>query len=515
MVIRIPRTSLPQNPQQPTLAPRPTNTAVRDIGNPVGTVAEASGSIASRAAAIYQKERDEQVRATLIDIDTDRRRTDDEIVGRYSVMQGREAVDARERTLAELEQNRKRVRASIKDGEVSKLWAQQDAALTNSAYSRIDDHYRNQSTRWQVDSLKERTELLESTVERVAFGEGYDPASGRLSREAERTRSAYFDSIKGLGERLGWSPEHIKNKQRAADARAHRKTVESLIASEQFQDAAKVMEANSDRFDASERRVLGSMIRKGQARADRVAQAGKRDAIAWKYANELHNSDATYEQKLAAIDQSVRTGRMDAETAEKSMRLMEHLSTQRYKATQRSRADMRDRLEQLFAKDDAASFDTLPPDTVEELDRLGMRADAFKIHRDVRANKIADRLATGDIDRIAIGRDANTVAEIRRINEYLLERVPSGSSKATGPDGRTRSVRTPEEEKRAQHLEGVIKANDDLIEALLTRPRSYVSQFDVPTAAPASKDGKAAPPVNDLQEVIRQMRQALYPGSGR
>lgn len=516
----IPRTRLPQSPSQPSLAPRGSIVPVQDISGPSqAALSDGMSKVARLAAQKYQEDRNRELQARVMEYDIDRRRSDGIVIDSYLQQFGKNAVDGRAQAFASIEANSQRVRDSITDPEVADLWKQQDAALTNAAYSQLDSHYRQQSLRHQTDTLTERADMLVSTVERVAFGEGYDPATGRLSAEAERTRSAYLDSISQLGNRMGWSPERLTNEQRKADTVAYGQIAESLIRSDRFDEASAVLSAHGDRIDPGERSKLQDRVQTQKGRADALAQKKASEAKAWEYANTLARTDAPYEEKLAAINQSVATGRIDADTAEKSLRLMEHLDDQRVQAVRRQRDQLGTKIEQLFASDESQSVDTLDAETMQKVNELGMRHDVFRIHRTVRENRIADMLAEGDATSLMLSRDVRSIGEIERVIERLQDRMPTATK---NKDGVVQPLDSTSEQKRRK-IQERIQMLEQYQEQLALRPRTFVSQHDLPVPGPvgrktavAQDDGDpSTPPQIDMAEVMRQMRQALYPGSGR
>jgi hypothetical protein len=69
-------------------------------------------------------------------------------------------------------------------------------------------------------------------------------------------------------------------------------------------------------------------------------------------------------------------------------------------------------------------------------------------------------------------------------------------------------------EKKAR-LDAVIKKTQEDIEALLMRPRTFVTPDDLPTPMPNSASGAPAQPPIDMKKFADEIRKALYPGSGR
>lgn len=264
MPIRVPRTVLQQDPTTPQSAQR--IVPVQAIGNPAAAAVAPAQRAAGLAAQIYQEDRDREIATHVTELDVQRRQADAQAINGYLQLQGKDAVEARGDALAAIDANSKAVRTGIKDRAVADLWKKQDAALTLAAQSELDAHYRQQRTKWEADTQEARADVLVSDLGRVAFGEGYDPATGRLSREAERTRSAYQDAIGELGRGLGWSPEQVEAARRRADTKAHQGVAEQLIDGERFDEADKFLESNKDRIDPTVQARLGKESRDGARR---------------------------------------------------------------------------------------------------------------------------------------------------------------------------------------------------------------------------------------------------------
>lgn len=263
MPIRVPRTSLPQEPQRPSAAGGQAIVPVQAIGNPAAAMVRPVQQAAGLAAELYQEDRTREIQTRVLEVDIERRRADAAVVDQYRQMQGKDAVERRGEVMAAITENSKRIREGIKDRSVADVWATQDEPLTFAAQQQIDDHFRGQSLRWKADTQEARVDLLVSSVGRVAFGEGYDQ-SGQLSVEAERTRSAYLSTIGELGGVLGWSTEQVERYRRKADTAAYGQVAESLIRQERFDEATKVLDRHSAAIDVGTRDQLAQQARDGR-----------------------------------------------------------------------------------------------------------------------------------------------------------------------------------------------------------------------------------------------------------
>jgi hypothetical protein len=277
MVIRIPRTSLQPETGASSLAPRSTIATGSPINNAAAEMARPAGQAAELAARIYQQQRDEEILARVLELDTERRRADAEVVSSYQQQFGRHAVDQRGAALARITDNSKRLQASIGDAAVRRAWQAQDAALTESALNQLDGHYQRQRVAWIVESHQERAEQLVTDFQRLAFGEGYGRAKGEIAFDAENVRSAYRDSIARLGDGMGWTEERITNELRKADGAAFGQLAEVLLREQRFEEAQALAERHADKFEPTAQARVAAAAREG---IGRQAEASRRQAIA-------------------------------------------------------------------------------------------------------------------------------------------------------------------------------------------------------------------------------------------
>jgi hypothetical protein len=330
VVIRIPRTSLAPEPQGPSVAPRSTIATGAPVTNPAAELARPASQAAALAARIYQDERDREIQTRVVELDIERRRSDADVLAGYFDAQGKDAVERRGQVMQALQANSKRVREGIQDRTVAEVWRLQDQQLTDSAMQQIDGHYRRERTRWQVDTQAARAELLVSDLGRVAFGEGFDPATGRLSVEAERTRSAFHDTIGELGALQGWSSERIEAERRKADSAAFGQVAESLLRGGSFEAAQRVLEAHGDKIDVGLRDRLLQSAREGieqRTAAQATAQrAQKAQSLALKFADEAAGRGGSIdEQKARALSTAEWTFRGKRITADEYDSIVQRL----------------------------------------------------------------------------------------------------------------------------------------------------------------------------------------------
>ncbi len=262
MPIRIPRVTFPQEPA--TAQQAQTVVPVRVVNNPLLPAARTVAASADLVAKLYQEDRDREIQTKLVELDIDRRTADNATLAEYGTLLGSAAVDARQQAMANLSANSKRVRENIKDAAVADLWKPQDLALTLSSQQQLDQHYRRERTRWQADTNEARADLLVREFGNVAFGDGYDGATGTLSDEALRTRSAYRSSIDELGNLLGWSPEQKRKATQKADDSAHGDLVEALVRQDRFDEALAVADAHGKLIDPRRREYLKALAKQGK-----------------------------------------------------------------------------------------------------------------------------------------------------------------------------------------------------------------------------------------------------------
>jgi hypothetical protein len=287
------------------------------LGDPVINAAAAPARLGQQlsglAADLYQQQRDEQVVSRLNELDVERRQSDAAIVDAFQTMTGRAAVDGREQAMRALRQNAKRVSAGITDRFVAEQWARQDAQLTMQGELQIDGHYRQQNRAWQVDTLSARAGVLQKDLGRVSLGGGMDPATGQLSSEAERIRSAYRDSISEQGRVLGWSPERVQLEQMRADSQALGAVAEGLLSRQNYSEASRFLERYGDNLEASRREELAGMARVG-------GRARDVDTQAQQLADQLDQEGGDLTERMEMLQQLWQGEKIDVDVRDATRR---------------------------------------------------------------------------------------------------------------------------------------------------------------------------------------------------
>lgn len=241
-------------------------------------------------------------------------------------------------------------------------------------------------------------------------------------------------------------------------------------------------------------------------RANSIAVKSGRDAVAWQVASKMHGTGDSLPVQRARLDAFVRESGMPVEVAMKTWDMLKDLDTQNYQQIQRDRSEAKQSLEQAFAKNPDLSVDGLGAEELQRIDDLGLRGDAFKIHNEVRLKRLADQVGDGSLDSLVLARDMRSIGEMRQMVDFLSQR----SSSIIGKEAETMAGK----EKKAR-LDAVIKKTQEDIEALLMRPRTFVTPDDLPTPMPNSASGAPAQPPIDMKKFADEIRKALYPGSGR
>lgn len=236
-------------------------------------------------------------------------------------------------------------------------------------------------------------------------------------------------------------------------------------------------------------------------RAMKIGHQEQVDAAAWDGANRLAETGLSIDQQRADIDRGVRMGIINAEVATKMLSLAENFDNNKWQGLQRERSQTLQEAEQSFATDPTLEVEMMPAATLDAIDRLGLRSDVVKKHTTVRLNRLADQVGEGSIDSLVLSRDMRSVGEMRQMVTFLEERIPQGNASQT-PDGKAKKKR----------LGDLIKTIEAQVEAILTRPRTYVVADDLTAPMP---NNPQQPQQIDMNQFAESVRKALYPGSGR
>lgn len=366
MPIRLPRTTLPAQPQLPQLGAQPiAGATVAPVGNATQELAGGAQEVAGLAAQLFQQQRDQEVMTRVAELDIERRKADGDVLAAYSTLQGKDAVEKRGEMMQRLEANSRRLRDGIKDATVAQVWARQDAALSLSSTQQLDSHYRRENIRWQADTQASRAELLVQDLGRVAFGEGYDPATGRLSAEAERTRSAYLDAVGNLGQLEGWSAERVELERRRADNVAIGQVAQQLLTQERLDEADALLKAHGDKLDLGTRQAL-----------ERESQRRKDDRQAFDAARWAEQQPGNLVQQIEALNRYVEGGAMSLpvrDAAEQRLRAAEALQWQ---TKMREGNAAIDEMEQFAQLNRTGTYDELPLALRQQLEATGRETAA-------------------------------------------------------------------------------------------------------------------------------------------
>lgn len=375
MPIRLPRTSQPQDPRpfQPAGGVAPT----LSIGNAAAGAVRPALQAAGLAAQIYQEQRDREIVTRVSEIDMQRRQADGAVISDYLQAQGKDAVERRSAAMAAISENSRTIRGQIKDREVAGLWQRQDVALTLAAQGELDAHYRQQNKRWQADTQEARASLLVNDLGRVAFGDGYDPATGRLSVEAERTRSAYLDSIGELGGVLGWSPEQIEVARRQADTRAFGQVAESLIRQERFDEASRVLELHGDRIDVGPRDELAQQARGGASRASVANWSTSADLA-------MHEQNMPFDDRYKEADRLFRDGLATAEQRDALLERIDRRAKQESDRFAAATIDAMTQAESFLSRNPMAGLADLPEKVFKQIEKGGKIPEITKFANELR-----------------------------------------------------------------------------------------------------------------------------------
>jgi len=242
------------------------------IGNPAAAAGRPAEQAASLAEKLFLDERAREVETKTRELDIELRTKNNAALNEYSAALGKNAVEGRGAAMAKIRDNSKQLREGLTDQAVREVWSHQDGALTMSGLEQVDSHYRQQNLHWQDETHEQRAEVLGQDFARSAFGQGYDPATGQLSGEAQKNRSGYREEIRLRGELRGWDDATREVELRKADTVAFGQAAESLIGQERFDEAIAVIGAHKDLVDVGVRDRLTQKAKQGQTAAREKAQ---------------------------------------------------------------------------------------------------------------------------------------------------------------------------------------------------------------------------------------------------
>lgn len=365
MPIRVPRTTLPQQPQQAPLGAGPNPAAsVAPVGNPAGAVVQGAQQLAGLAGQLMQQQRDLEVMTQVAEIDMARRRADADVVNAYSQLTGKAAVEQRETALRALEKNRK-IGSAATDKTVRDLWEAQDKRLTAATTLELDGHFRRENLRYQVDTQASRAELLQQDLGRVAFGEGYDPATGRLSDEAERTRSAYRDAIGTIGQLQGWSAERVEVERRKADNAAIGQVAQQLLTEERLDEADALLKAHGDKLDLGTRQAL-----------ERESQRRKNDRQAFDAARWAEKQPGNLVDQIEALNRYTEGGEMSLQVRDAAEQRLRAAESLQWQTKMREGNAAIDEMEQFAQLNRTGTYDELPLAMRQQIETSGRETAA-------------------------------------------------------------------------------------------------------------------------------------------
>lgn len=378
----------------------------------------------------------------------------------------------------------------------------------NSQLEKIESGLANDFQRARFrelvdDRLTDANQVADNheTMQRRAYGIGEtkagidngiaDMVNAIGTPNFDKEFAAVMDTADELNDWMQGGPEERKALRLETATKAHTAVIEDLVRRDQGAVAADYLKAVRKELDPAARPKLDALV-----------DNAKSNAQAWAVADELQKTGQSFAQKREAVAALVHSNKMSPKTAEHTLELINSFDDSEWQQAQRDRHEMSQQLEERFAADPELSVDTMGIIERDALARSGMLAEAYQIHRKVRENVVADKLASGEIDRIMLGRDVQTMEGMRRMIEFLQERRPSGDALKTD-DGM-------QKEKRIQMQIASFEAQ---IEALGMRQWVHVSRDELPVAPLTTTP--AAPQAIDLKALSDEVFKALYPGSKR
>lgn len=404
---------------------------------------------------------------------------------------GMDAVgERRKKAFDRLTAERGKIEAGLKNEAQKAGFREQADRMLSTATTLADRHQQEQVINFRFGQLDARRNNSASDAAKLV---GTD--------EGEVSKLSALRDTEEMGKIMGWSPEKLQLEKTKVTTSLHATVVAGMLGTKtpgSAAAAATYLENNkSEVFADAEVRM-----RAGIESAAQSLDANEREAAAWTAANRLAKTGATLAQQRDAIDQSVRTKRMDGTTAARTWALVQNIADQKWQDLQRERASVSQQLEQVFGQDLSVTVESLPPDMLKVVDSVGMRGDAYKIQRTIREAQLSDKLSTDDNASLQLSRDVRTMGDISRLIEALEERLPDGKESAT-PDG----------VKKTKRIKAQIDSLTKQLEVMATRPRTFLTADDVAPSTSA-ETGEPMEPF-DMKKFTDELRKTLYPGSAR
>ena len=404
---------------------------------------------------------------------------------------GMDAVgERRKKAFDRLTAERGKIEAGLKNEAQKAGFREQADRMLSTATTLADRHQQEQVVNFRFGQLAARSKnSLGDAAKLVGTDEG---AIAKLSA---------LRDIEDQGKLAGWSPERVQLEQMQATTSLHATVVAGMLGTKAPGSAAAA-QAYVDTNKGEIEEMTRTRLLAGIDSAAKSLEANERESVAWTAANRLARTGATLAQQRDAIDQSVRTKRMDGTTAARTWALVQNIADQKWQDLQRERASVSQQLEQVFGQDPSVTVESLPPDMLKVVDGVGMRGDAYKIQRSVREAQLSDKLSTDDNASLQLSRDVRTMGDISRLIEALEERLPDGKESATS-DGM----------KKTKRIKAQIDSLTKQLEVMATRPRTFLTADDVAPSTSA-ETGEPMEPF-DMKKFTDELRKTLYPGSAR
>lgn len=492
MAIRVPTTSVPlQADQSPGVsAPRVQpyqgegirGQQIEDLGRATMQAAGTMTRIATEAQLGVDNARVTEARNRLIE----RRRKHLTEPGGYMTLVGKAAVgESRKAAMQSLEDTRAALGEGLDNdiqreefkriSDVILLQAEEDSARHEAAQAR---HYEDGQTVASAENHR-----LDAITHY-----GVDP-----QRHQDEVLLMLYD-LDDLAAQRGMGKDEKKRMVDEAMTALHRDVIGSMLVGDnpRITEATRYYEQHKGDMDAQVSVRVGQDI-----------QTKKRDSEAFIASSKLSSSGLTLDQQTAAIDLMVANEEMTPEVGQRTLQMVQNRADAKWQERQRARAEMKQTLEQAFAQDSSLNPDTLDDAQKAAVDGLGMRADSWKIHREVRENRIADALADGSIDSLTINRDARTLGELERFVKHLSERKVSGAE-----------AETPAGKKKNERIDKQIATIEQWMDALSMAPRAFTSFNDLNRSS-THPQGVKPPKATDMTELAKKISEALYPNAKR
>lgn len=360
----------------------------------------------------------------------------------YLNKRGREVIDTRQETIDALDVIRRQHLDKLTP-EQRDLLAESDEARYQHARNALDGHYTKEIENYETSEAEARANSLMIDAANSYFdpqsplpGGVQDPQAPRMTAPRGTQRTSFEDNRAGMREELltlarrkGLGPAETKSLLQKADDNIDVSIIGRLIRNGQTEDARA--------YFTSKREKMGLTA---AAHVEQELRSAKTDEASLDLFSTIVNDATRQDLPLSEqerIAKAILTFQRDdkqltAEVYDKTVARVEHHFSQQWQARSRQKAEMADQVDQVFTRDAAADFDSLPKPMQQQIERLGMVGDVDRIEAQTRARRIAEsKQAFTDLE---MAQDIKRIEVLNGIITHLTSKdylPPEGADEAT------------------------------------------------------------------------------------